>query len=119
MFIFNNWFGAVGLYMNDFISLNTFRDDEEFLGYWTVFFFAWFVGYGPMMALFTTRISRRRTIRELVTAVLVSLGEGSINPLQSFIVVTTVLVVLLLLTTFWTVPKVTREMYEEQKHEFK
>lgn len=221
MFIFNNWFGAVELYVNDFISLNTFRGDEEWLGFWTVFFFAWFVGYGPMMALFTSRISRGRTIRELViavaviapvvttfwftvvggtgifqelnvpgsvstalneagppaammaitanlplgtifgflfllattifvltttdsmsltismaisgdgnpprwlrvffallmggvAAVLVSLGEGSINALQSFIVVTAVPVVLLLLTTFWTAPKVASEMYKEQ-----
>src|SRR5699024_4510539 len=71
MFIFNNFFGALGLYVNEFVSLNTFRGDEGWLGFWTVFFFAWFVGYGPMMALFTSRISRGRTIRELVLAVAV------------------------------------------------
>src|SRR5699024_8135560 len=38
---------------------------------WTVFCFAWFIGYGPMMALFTSRISRGRTLRELVLAVAV------------------------------------------------
>ncbi|MDY0395534.1 BCCT family transporter [Virgibacillus halophilus] len=36
----------------------------------------------------------------LVAIVLVSVGEGSVNALQSFIVVTAVPVVLLLLTTF-------------------
>src|SRR5699024_10816789 len=45
------------------------RSDEAWLGMWTVFFFAWFVGYGPMMAVFTSRISRGRTVRELVLAV--------------------------------------------------
>src|SRR5699024_3964145 len=71
MFIFNNFFEALGLYVNEFVSLNTFRGDEAWLGGWTVFFFAWFIGYGPMMALFTSRISRGRTLRELVLAVAV------------------------------------------------
>lgn len=68
-FIFNNFFEAFGLYINDFISFNTFRGDKEWLSLWTVFFFAWFIGYGPIMAVFTARISRGRTIRELVLAV--------------------------------------------------
>src|SRR5699024_4983198 len=71
MFIFNNWFEALGVYVNQFLELNSFRGDEAWLGGWTVFFFAWFIGYGPMMALFTSRISRGRTIRELVIAVAV------------------------------------------------
>src|SRR5699024_1107894 len=66
-----NFFEALGLYVNEFVSLNTFRGDEAWLGGWTVFFFAWFIGYGPMMALFTRRISRGRTLRELVLAVAV------------------------------------------------
>src|SRR5699024_9785805 len=69
LFIFNNYFEAFGLYVNKFITFNTYRSDDAWLGLWTVFFFAWFVGYGPMMAVFATRISRGRTIRELVLAV--------------------------------------------------
>src|SRR5699024_9380708 len=57
LFIFNNYFEAFGLYVNKFISFNTYRSDDAWLGLWTVFFFAWFVGYGPMMAVFATRIS--------------------------------------------------------------
>src|SRR5690625_3497409 len=68
-FIFNHYFEAFGLYVNQFVSFNTFRSDEAWLSMWTVFFFAWFIGYGPMMAVFTSRISRGRTIRELVLAV--------------------------------------------------
>src|SRR5699024_1216277 len=216
------YFEAFGLYADQFIPFNTFRSDEAWLGSWTVFFFAWFIGYGPMMAIFTARISRGRTIRELVLAVaiiapviatfwftvvggtgifqeldipgsvsmaldeagppaammaiaeqlpfgvifgflfllatiifvltttdsmsltismaisgdgnpprslraffavlmgavaivLVSIGEGSINALQSFIVVTAVPVVFLLLTTCWTAPKVCKDLYEEHK----
>src|SRR5699024_11216007 len=70
-FIFNHYFEAFGLYVNEFISFNTYRGDEAWLSGWTIFFFAWFVGYSPMMAVFTARISRGRTIRELVIAVAV------------------------------------------------
>ncbi len=39
--------------------------------WWTVFFFAWFIGYAPLMAIFVARISRGRTIREMILAVAV------------------------------------------------
>lgn len=47
----------------------TYRGDEAWLSWWTVFFWGWFLGYGPMMAIFIARISRGRTIRQLVCAV--------------------------------------------------
>src|SRR5699024_10562984 len=46
MFIFNNFFEALGLYVNEFVSLNTFRGDEAWLCGWTVFFFFWFTVVG-------------------------------------------------------------------------
>jgi choline-glycine betaine transporter len=42
---------------------------DWWMKWWTVFFFAWFLGYGPLMALFVARISRGRTIREMIVAV--------------------------------------------------
>ena len=56
-------------------------------------------------------------IMGVVAIVLVSIGEDSVNALQSFIVVTAVPVVLLLLTTFWTAPKACKELYAYQKKE--
>ncbi|TMN21666.1 BCCT family transporter [Lentibacillus cibarius] len=221
MFIFNSYLESFGLYVENFITMNTYRSDLSWLGGWTVFFFAWFLGYGPMMAMFVSRISRGRTIREIVTAVaviapvvttfwftivggtgiseemknpgavsgpfneggqpaamiaiaqqlplgtiigflllvttiifvltttdsmaltismaitghgdpskwlrvfwaflmglvatvLISIGESSINALQSFIVVTAVPVSLLMLTTFWGAPRVCRTLFKEQ-----
>src|SRR5699024_7197307 len=35
LFIFNNYFEAFGLYINDFLSFNTYRSDEAWLGMWT------------------------------------------------------------------------------------
>jgi choline-glycine betaine transporter len=71
LFIFDSYLESFGLYVQNFISMSTYRSDSAWLGGWTVFFFAWFIGYGPMMAMFVSRISRGRTIRELVTTVAV------------------------------------------------
>ncbi|RFA34255.1 BCCT transporter [Virgibacillus dokdonensis] len=71
LFIFNSYLESFGMYIQNFFSMNTFRSDEAWLSAWTVFFFAWFLGYAPMMAIFVSRISRGRTIREIVTAVAV------------------------------------------------
>lgn len=71
LFIFDSFIEAFGIYIRDFFTLSTFRGDETWLSSWTVFFFAWFLGYGPMMTIFVSRISRGRTVRELVTAVAV------------------------------------------------
>ena len=38
---------------------------------WTVFYWGWFLGYAPLMGLFTAGVSRGRSIRELVLAVAV------------------------------------------------
>jgi choline-glycine betaine transporter len=41
----------------------------EWLNWWTVFYWGWFLGYAPLMGLFTAGVSRGRSIRELVLAV--------------------------------------------------
>jgi choline/glycine/proline betaine transport protein len=42
----------------------------EWLGGWTVFYWAWWIGWAPFVGLFIARISRGRTIREFVFGVL-------------------------------------------------
>ena len=44
---------------------------DWWMKWWTVFFFAWFIGYTPLMAVFVSRISRGRTVREMIVAVAV------------------------------------------------
>ncbi|MDG1013487.1 MAG: BCCT family transporter [Luminiphilus sp.] len=41
-------------------------NDPGWLSYWTIFFWGWFIGYGPMMAIFIARISRGRSAREII-----------------------------------------------------
>jgi len=68
-FIFNGYIQGVGSMVDNFIPMATYRGDEGWLSWWTVFFWGWFLGYGPMMAIFIARISRGRTIRQLVTTI--------------------------------------------------
>lgn len=68
-FIVDTFIQSFGVYASEFIPMATFRSDLLWLDQWTVFFWGWFLGYGPLMAMFITRISNGRRIREIVTAV--------------------------------------------------
>ncbi len=65
-FIVNTYLHAFGIYLNNFIPMATFRADPAWLDWWTVFFWGWFLGYGPLMAMFVARISRGRTVRQII-----------------------------------------------------
>ena len=71
-FLADQYLQSVGVYMTEFVGMATFRADAVWLESWTVFFWGWFIGYGPMMAIFIARISKGRTIRELI--MLLSVG---------------------------------------------
>lgn len=64
-FIINSFVSSFGTYINEFIPVSTYRGDQEWLGYWMLFFFGWFIGFGPLVALLVARISRGRKIREV------------------------------------------------------
>ena len=49
--------------------MSTFRADTAWLDQWTVFYWGWFIGYGPIMAIFIARISNGRGIRQMILAV--------------------------------------------------
>lgn len=68
-FIVDAFLNGMGVYLQDFMPMALTRHDNEWMGWWTLFFWGWFIGYGPMMAIFIARISRGRTLRELVMAV--------------------------------------------------
>ena len=67
-FIFDSYIQSLGLLVSEFIPMATFRADSDWVNGWTVFFWGWFIGYGPLMAMFIARISRGRTVRELIVA---------------------------------------------------
>lgn len=68
-FIIDSFVSSFGFYLSEFINISTFRQDQGWLGWWLLFFFGWFIGFGPMMAMLVARISRGRSIREVFLAV--------------------------------------------------
>lgn len=68
-FIINSFFSSIGVYVQDFFTLTLNRTDTGWLNAWSVFFWGWFISYGPMMAIFVAVISRGRTVRQLVVAI--------------------------------------------------
>ncbi|MBF9000956.1 MULTISPECIES: BCCT family transporter [Vibrio] len=62
---------AVG-YAENFVPLSDWmgRDDATFYHGWTVFYWAWWVSWSPFVGMFIARVSKGRTVREFITAVL-------------------------------------------------
>jgi len=47
------------------------RSDEAWMHGWTVFYWEWWISWSPFVGMFIARISRGRTVREFLTAVLI------------------------------------------------
>lgn len=69
LFIIDAFVGGMGFQLQNLFTMSFYRGDSAWLGFWTVFFWGWFIGYGPMLIIFISRISRGRTIRDLIIAV--------------------------------------------------
>jgi glycine betaine transporter len=59
-------------YATDFVGMSLFfapnGDATGWLGSWTLFFWPWWLTFAPMIGIFMARISKGRTLRELVFA---------------------------------------------------
>lgn len=76
-FMFNMFTDSVGMMLNNFTRMAFYTDpigQEKFPQLWTIFYWAWWVAYGPYMGIFIARISKGRTFKELAVAVI---GAGS------------------------------------------
>jgi choline/carnitine/betaine transport len=73
VFIFDTLTEAVGGYLTSIVP-NSFRTgafgDREWLGAWTIFYWAWWISWAPFVGTFIARISRGRTIGQFVFGVL-------------------------------------------------
>ncbi len=97
IFILDTFTNSIGLLLQHFVEMSFYVDpinkgekfiaaaaegksyvdvDGTFPELWTVFYWAWWIAYAPFMGLFVARISRGRTIRELIA---VEILGGSIG----------------------------------------
>jgi BCCT family betaine/carnitine transporter len=74
VFILDTFTNSLGLLVTNFVRMSLYTDPVGQSGFpqtWTVFYWAWWIAYAPYMGLFVARISRGRTVREVVMANLV------------------------------------------------
>ncbi|RKS28344.1 choline/carnitine/betaine transport [Pseudomonas sp. WPR_5_2] len=73
-YILNLMFESTGDYVQNIVGLSFWMDtqkDTEWQNWWTAFYWPWWMTWGPFVGLFIARISKGRTIRELVIGALV------------------------------------------------
>lgn len=70
--ILSGFFSNLGSYMVNLPALsNPFgRADANFSQGWTAFYWAWWISWSPFVGMFIARVSRGRTVREFLVAVL-------------------------------------------------
>ena len=58
-------------YIENFIPLSNphGREDEAWMHGWTVFYWAWWISWSPCVGMFIARVSKGRTVRQFITAV--------------------------------------------------
>ncbi|WP_172370124.1 BCCT family transporter [Sporosarcina jiandibaonis] len=72
-FLLSYFSNSFGLMLQNFAFMSFYTDPINAGGFpqgWTVFYWAWFAATAPFMGLFVARISKGRTIRELITHIL-------------------------------------------------
>jgi choline-glycine betaine transporter len=62
----NTFIGAFGQHLGEIVNLSTYTQSPGWATYWTYFYWAWFLGYAPLMGIFIIRVSRGRTLRDLI-----------------------------------------------------
>ncbi|GAL02084.1 choline-glycine betaine transporter [Photobacterium aphoticum] len=92
LFIIETGFEAVGTLLSNFFNMATWLDavggqhtfqDSRFPQNWTVFYWAWWLVFAPSMGLFIARISRGRTIKQMIAG---SIIYGSLGCALHFII---------------------------------
>ncbi|WP_203140959.1 BCCT family transporter [Marinobacter mangrovi] len=70
---FSNLIELFGSYIRNIGPLSNWvgRDDEAWFHGWTVFYWAWWISWSPFVGMFIARVSKGRTVREFMLAVLV------------------------------------------------
>jgi glycine betaine transporter len=64
---------GLGAYLSNFIFMTFWTDSVDqgpWLGWWTIFYWGWWISWGPFVGGFIARISKGRTVREFIVGVL-------------------------------------------------
>ncbi len=86
LFIVEMGVESVGFLAQNFLRMSTWTDPEAgstFVESWTVFYWAWWLALGPFMGLFIAKISRGRTMQQMILG---CLGYGTAGCTLFFVV---------------------------------
>ncbi|MDP3978574.1 MAG: BCCT family transporter [Pseudomonas sp.] len=84
--IITGFFSNLGSYLAYLPELsNPFgREDANFSQGWTAFYWAWWISWSPFVGMFIARVSRGRTVREFLVAVLLVPSLASVLWMTAF-----------------------------------
>jgi len=74
-YLLGAFFTNVGDYLLNVVPLGFWVDPDpksQWQGWWTIFYWGWWIAWGPFVGMFIARISKGRTIREFVLGVLLA-----------------------------------------------
>ncbi|MFQ5982650.1 MAG: BCCT family transporter, partial [Woeseiaceae bacterium] len=86
LFILKSGTNSIGLMLQNYFRMITWTDpfsDSGFVESWTVFYWAWWIALGPFVGMFIAKISRGRTIRQVILG---TIAYGSLGCVLVFIV---------------------------------
>lgn len=69
-YIIDSQTNSLGLLVSNFTRMSLYTDPNALSGFpqrWTIFYWGWWLAYMPVMGLFVARISRGRTIRQVIS----------------------------------------------------
>jgi len=75
-FILAGFTESIGLYFQNIVQMSfwadTFDTNPGWVEGWTIFYWAWWVAWGPFVGAFIARISRGRSVREFILGVVIA-----------------------------------------------
>jgi betaine/carnitine transporter, BCCT family len=77
---------SIGLLLQNFVRMATWTDAQgtsDFVESWTIFYWAWWLALGPFMGIFIAKISRGRTMQQIILG---CLGFGTLGCTLFFMV---------------------------------
>ena len=80
VFIIDSFTNSIGKMMQNFVQMSFYMDPVGGSGFeesWTVFYWAWWIAYAPFIGLFTAKVSRGRTMRGVIGAMLIAGSLGN------------------------------------------
>lgn len=74
LYLLGTFVTSMGDYLSNMVFVGAWVDtkpDSEWQGWWTVFYWGWYIAFTPFVGMFIARISRGRTIREFLIGVII------------------------------------------------